>query len=223
MELTFEKLSSKVSTQLLKRQLTAHTTSQKSAHHAIHPIHSWWSWSMRSCSHYPHNFSKVIALHTQLLNSQLTTQFTLYNHIGADVWEVVLKSHLTAHTANWEQLLKSQLTTQFALQHENSSKVISLHTQQIENNFSTVSSLHNLPYNMRTSQKSTRHTIPWLLFVNRDTYVYLCIVRDTSSYKSLASVFMAMSYTMSMCHELYITVLFKQVMECIRQVLGFCL
>jgi len=86
------------------------TTSQKSAHHSIHPIHSWWSWLLRSCSHYTPNFSKVIALHTQLLKSQLTTQFTLYIHDGADFWEVALKSHVTAHTANWEQLLQSHRT-----------------------------------------------------------------------------------------------------------------
>ena len=169
-------------------------TSQSSARHAIYPIQWWWSWLLRSCPQKSvHNFSKGSSLHTQLLKSQLTTQFTLYIHDGADFWEVVLtahttspksshcthnfskvsslrsvpytitleltfekysqksshcthsklrtasqksahyticpttwellKSHLTAHTANWEQLLNSQLTTQFALQHENFSKV----------------------------------------------------------------------------------------------------
>jgi len=92
MELTFEKLSSKVSTQLLKRQLTAHTTSQKSAHHAIHPIHSWWSWLLRSRSQ-----KSSHCTHRKL---RTTSQQSAHYTICTATWEH-LKSRLAIVTHMW--------------------------------------------------------------------------------------------------------------------------
>ena len=113
MELTFGKLFS-LHTQLLQSHRTAHTTSQQSAHYAVYPIQSHWSWRLRSCSQ-----KSSHCTHSKLRTaSQKSAHYT----ICPTTWEL-LKSHLTAHTANWEQLLNSQLTTQFALQHENFSKV----------------------------------------------------------------------------------------------------
>jgi len=68
---------------MTKRQPHSCKKSQKSAHYKIHCVKSLSSWLLRISSEQ----SPTRAIHSEILKSELTTKFAIWNNYRADFWE----------------------------------------------------------------------------------------------------------------------------------------